>query len=170
MGCVIQVIGKKDSGKTLTIEKVVKRLKSEGYKVAVIKHSHHEIDLQGKDTYRFWSAGSDYVAFLNGKGVIMGKFDVKSLLKLLPVDVVLIEGFKNLELGKVFEILRPEDSDQLSEEIVGYVHGECKKVEVKLIGDGKVLDNNEYVIMLYNLMEMLNLSEVVRGARSYRDK
>ena len=165
--CIIQVIGRKDSGKTLTIEKAVRKLKQVGFKVAVIKHSHHEIDLQGKDTFRFWSSGSDYVAFMNEKDVIMGRFSVDELINLLPTDVIFIEGFKEFKLGEVFEITKPEEAEFLSEKIVDYVEKNCEKIDFTIVGDGKVLDaNNKYVIMLYNLMLTLNLSEVKIDRRS----
>lgn len=163
--CIIQVIGKKDSGKTLTIEKAVRELKSLGFSIAVIKHSHHEIDLQGKDTFRFWEAGSDYVVFLNQKGIIMGRFSVKDILEIIPADVILIEGYKDEQFGRLFEITKPEESDLISRKIIDYVK-ECTTKSYthryKLIGDsGKELDfKDPRVLTLYNLMRSLNLSEV----------
>ncbi|MEK7750140.1 MAG: molybdopterin-guanine dinucleotide biosynthesis protein MobB, partial [Planctomycetota bacterium] len=38
---VISIVGRSNSGKTTLIVKLVKELKSRGYKVATIKHSHH---------------------------------------------------------------------------------------------------------------------------------
>ncbi|MFP3188948.1 MAG: molybdopterin-guanine dinucleotide biosynthesis protein B [Sulfolobaceae archaeon] len=162
--CIIQVIGKKNSGKTLTIEKAVRELKSLRLSIAVIKHSHHEIDLQGKDTFRFWEAGSDYVVFLNQKGIIMGRFSVKDVLEIIPADVVLIEGYKDKQFGRLFEITKPEESDLISRKIIDYVK-ECiteSYTQDKLIGDnGKELDfKDPRVLTLYNLMKSLNLSEV----------
>lgn len=162
--CIIQVIGKKDSGKTLTIEKAVRELKSLKFSIVVIKHSHHEIDLQSKDTFRFWEAGSDYVVFLNKKGIIMGRFSVKDVLEIIPADVVLIEGYKDEQFGRLFEITKPEESDLISQKIVDYVK-ECTTksyTQYKLIGDsGKELDfKDPRVLTLYNLMKSLNLSEV----------
>jgi len=84
MGCIIQVVGKKDTGKTSAIERAVKILKEKGYSVAVVKHSHHEIDIQGKDTYRFWEAGSDIVIFNDSKCVMFYRCNL-NLLYLLPV-------------------------------------------------------------------------------------
>lgn len=162
--CIIQVIGKKDSGKTLTIEKAVRELKNLRLSIAVIKHSHHEIDLQGKDTFRFWEAGSDYVVFLNQKGIIMGRFSVKDVLEIIPADVVLIEGYKDEQFGRLFEITKPEESDLISRKIIDYVK-ECTTksyTQYKLIGEGgKELDfKDPRVLTLYNLMKSLNLSEV----------
>ncbi|OGO19675.1 MAG: molybdopterin-guanine dinucleotide biosynthesis protein B, partial [Chloroflexi bacterium RBG_16_50_9] len=61
---VVAFAGKSGVGKTTLLEKVVRELKIRGLRVAVIKHSHHdiEIDQPGKDSWRFARAGSDVVA------------------------------------------------------------------------------------------------------------
>ena len=60
---VISVVGRSNSGKTTLIVKLVKELKSRGYKVATIKHSHHhfELDTEGKDSWLHTQAGADAV-------------------------------------------------------------------------------------------------------------
>ena len=60
---VVSFVGRSNSGKTTLLEKVIRALKLRGYRVAVIKHSHHDFDLDqtGKDTWRFAQAGSDAV-------------------------------------------------------------------------------------------------------------
>lgn len=158
MSCIIQVIGRKDSGKTSAIEKAVKRLKAEGKKVAVIKHSHHEIDLQGKDTYRFWNAGADIVLFNDNKCVAFYPCDI-SIISLLPVDVVIVEGYKDLELGKKIEIKSPEEIDYVSERI--YEEAKNCHMDCKIILDGKITNCDDFKItLLYNLLKMLNVREV----------
>ena len=61
---IISFVGNSKSGKTTFLEKVVRELKQRGYRVAVIKHSHHDFDIDqpGKDSWRFSQAGSDIVA------------------------------------------------------------------------------------------------------------
>jgi len=60
---IVSFVGNSGAGKTTLLEKVVRELKGRGYKVAVIKHSHHDfqIDQEGKDSWRFAQAGSDCV-------------------------------------------------------------------------------------------------------------
>ena len=62
---IISIVGKSNSGKTTFLEKVVRELKRRGYRVAVVKHSTHDIkiDQPGKDTWRLAQAGSDVVVF-----------------------------------------------------------------------------------------------------------
>ena len=48
-------------GKTTLIEKLVRRLKEKGLRVAVVKHDGHafSMDREGKDTWRYTRAGAD---------------------------------------------------------------------------------------------------------------
>lgn len=64
MPVVIPVVGGKKSGKTSTIELLVKELAHRGYRVAVAKHipePDFTIDTDGKDTWRFGQAGAKIV-------------------------------------------------------------------------------------------------------------
>ena len=161
MPCIIQVIGKKDSGKTTSIEKAVKRLKEKNYSIAVVKHSHHEIDLQGKDTYKFWNAGADIVIFNDSKCVAFYRCNL-DLIFLLPVDVVIIEGYKELNLGKKIEINSPSEIDVVSEKIIKEAEG-CKEERYILLDGKKVACNDSLTSLLYNLMKFLNIREIKIG-------
>ena len=158
MPCIIQVVGKKDTGKTSSIERAVKILKEKKYSVAVVKHSHHEIDVQGKDTYKFWSAGADIVFFNDSKCVAFYKCNL-DLIFLLPVEVVIIEGYKELNLGKKIEINSPSEIEEVSEKIVKEAEG-CKEEHYILMDGKKVACNNSLTLVLYNLMKFLNIREV----------
>ena len=56
---VISVVGSSGAGKTTLLEKVVKELKSRGYKVAAVKHDSHSFDIDhpGKDSWREFPGG-----------------------------------------------------------------------------------------------------------------
>ena len=72
---IVSIVGNSKSGKTTLIEKLVGELRARGYRVATIKHtrSDFEIDHPGKDRHRLMQAGSevvvlsgpDKVAFVN---------------------------------------------------------------------------------------------------------
>ena len=61
MHTIISIVGKSGSGKTTLIEGLIAELKKRGYKVAIVKHSHHaaDLDTEAKDTWRFTQAGSE---------------------------------------------------------------------------------------------------------------
>ena len=101
------------SGKTTLIEKVVKILKARGLRVAVIKHASDgfELDIPGKDSWRFWAAGADSVVLVGpGKVALMkrtGHDPSPEELEQLAgdVDIVILEGFKKNTKNKI-EVFR----------------------------------------------------------------
>ncbi len=58
---VVSFVGNSGVGKTTFLEKLIRVLKTRGYRVAAIKHDAHkfEIDYPGKDSWRLTQAGSD---------------------------------------------------------------------------------------------------------------
>ena len=57
---VVGFAGFSGSGKTTLVEQVIMALKQHGLRVSVVKHAHHnfDIDQPGKDTFRHRSAGA----------------------------------------------------------------------------------------------------------------
>ena len=110
------ICGWSGSGKTSLIEGVLPHLCKKGLKVAVLKHTDHEIqvDHPGKDSDLLFRCGAD--VFLNGsqEGLLRSHgtahLSLAALLSSLPLkyDLVLVEGHKNLPLPKVWLV----DSDQ----------------------------------------------------------
>jgi molybdopterin-guanine dinucleotide biosynthesis protein B len=74
MHSVISLVGKSSSGKTTLLEKLIAELKRRGYKVAIVKHSHHAdaLDTAEKDTWRYrpstrwttWLSTGAWIIFL----------------------------------------------------------------------------------------------------------
>ena len=60
---MLGITGYSGSGKTTLLEKLVPLLIERGAKVAVIKHSHHnaQVDKAGKDSWRMKEAGAGQV-------------------------------------------------------------------------------------------------------------
>jgi len=110
---VISFVGKSDSGKTTLLEKVIRELKSKGFRLAVIKHDAHqfEIDHPGKDTWRHAQAGADIVAISSpGKVAIIEKRERELTLdeviaRISGVDIIITEGYKRQNKPKI-EVFR----------------------------------------------------------------
>lgn len=96
---VVQVVGKSGSGKTRVIEQVLRALDRRRLRVAVVKHSHHAPDLEGKDTARFSRAGAHVVLFASDLSFALFRGDVGPLVRALPVDLVLVEGYSRRRWG-----------------------------------------------------------------------
>jgi molybdopterin-guanine dinucleotide biosynthesis protein B len=100
------------SGKTQLVERLIPALKMRGLRVSVVKHAHHDFDIDhpGKDTYRHREAGAFEVVVASDRRLALmrefeqpGKLTVHHLIAELydGVDWVLVEGFKHSNLLKV---------------------------------------------------------------------
>lgn len=72
---IICIVGKKKSGKTTFIEKLIPELKALGISVGTVKHDAHSFDMdhEGKDSYRHRKAGSDTVVISSPTQIAMIK-------------------------------------------------------------------------------------------------
>jgi molybdopterin-guanine dinucleotide biosynthesis protein B len=108
---VVGFAGYSGSGKTTLVEQLVGYLKQTGLKVSVIKHAHHNFDIDhpGKDSWRHRQAGahevlvaSAHLLALQRASVLPVEHTVDELLPMLQqVDWVLVEGFKHAPIPKI---------------------------------------------------------------------
>ena len=109
--------GYSGSGKTTLIEKLIPRFVADGLRVSLIKHAHHDFDVDrpGKDSYRHRHAGASEVLLTAAKRWVLmhelrGEAEPdlpEQLARLSPVDLVLVEGFKRQAIPKL-EVHRTE--------------------------------------------------------------
>jgi molybdopterin-guanine dinucleotide biosynthesis protein B len=114
---VIGVVGSSGSGKTTLLEFLVSRLASEGVKVNVIKHSHHDFELEPprKDSARFRRAGAAEVMIASPyRFAIIHELHNQpeptmdeQLSRLGPAGLTLVEGFHAWPIDKI-EVYRRE--------------------------------------------------------------
>ncbi len=116
MPLVISFVGHSNSGKTTLLERVIKELKSRGYRLATIKHTRHtfDIDQAGKDSWRFAEAGSDTIFLSSPHKLALIKqltreTDLEELINVAcnDTDFVLLEGYKEGRFPKI-EVHRKE--------------------------------------------------------------
>ncbi|MCX8146416.1 MAG: molybdopterin-guanine dinucleotide biosynthesis protein B [Azovibrio sp.] len=110
------IAGRSGAGKTSLIERLIPVLKGRGLSVSVIKHAHHDFDIDkpGKDSWRHRMAGAGEVLLAcNARWALMHELrgapepDLSDLLaRLAPCDLVLVEGFKAEPIPKL-EVYRP---------------------------------------------------------------
>lgn len=109
---VVAFAGFSGSGKTTLVERLIPALKLLGLRVSVIKHAHHEFDIDhpGKDSWRHRQAGAFEVVVASSRRLaLVREFEREAhltahqaLAELYPgADWVLVEGFKDSDLLKV---------------------------------------------------------------------
>jgi len=108
---VIGFAGYSGSGKTTLIEKLIPLFTREGLRVSLVKHAHHEFDVDqpGKDSYRHRHAGcSEVLVTSSARWVLMHELRgdaepqlADQLKHLSPCDLVIVEGFKAAAIPKV---------------------------------------------------------------------
>jgi molybdopterin-guanine dinucleotide biosynthesis protein B len=114
---VFGLAGYSGSGKTTLIEQLLPRFTARGLTVSMIKHTHHnfDVDQPGKDSYRHRAAGANEVLLTcDTRWVLMHELRGQpeatleaQLAVLSPCDLVLVEGFKQTSIPKL-EVHRPE--------------------------------------------------------------
>jgi len=114
---IICIVGRSQSGKTTLIEKLIPVLKTKGYRIGTIKHSHHifDFDKSGKDSWRHKDAGADAVIIASPGKIAMVKNDYQGTLESLldyfgDLDLVITEGYKGARQPKI-EVVRAARHD-----------------------------------------------------------
>ena len=112
---VIGLAGWSGAGKTTLLTRVIPHLLGEGLCVSVIKHAHHnfDIDVPGKDSWRHREAGATEVLVSSGKRwalmhELRGANEPRLpelLSKMSRVDLVVVEGYKSEPHHKI-EVFR----------------------------------------------------------------
>ena len=108
---IFGLAGWSGSGKTTLMVRLLPELVGRGLSVSTVKHAHHnfEIDRPGKDSYVHREAGATEVMITGGKRwALMHEIREKAeprvgdlMHHMTPVDLLMIEGFKNDEHPKL---------------------------------------------------------------------
>src|SRR5271165_5364217 len=99
------------SGKTTLIEQLIPRFIAQGLTVSLVKHAHHEFDLEqpGKDSFRHREAGCLEVLVTSAtrwalQHELRGRPELsldQALRQLSACDLALVEGFKAAPIAKL---------------------------------------------------------------------
>lgn len=106
------------TGKTTLLAQLIPVLRKNGLRVAVIKHAHHQFDIDqpGKDSYELRKAGASPMLISSSQRMALmidyeeeKEPDLEELINYINpdnVDVILVEGFKHWNMPKI-ELHRP---------------------------------------------------------------
>ena len=158
------------TGKTTLIKSIVTILKELNYRVSVIKHAHHnfDIDKPEKDSYEIRKSGAENMLISSQKrwalvheNINNDELNLSELINILDNkenDIILVEGFKAEKFPKI-ELYRKQVSKSFlydnDESIIAIAHDE----NIEINTDIKKLDiNNPQEIAKY-IIEYLGIGK-----------
>lgn len=106
------------TGKTTLLEQVLPLLRGAGVRLAVIKHAHHDFDIDqpGKDSYRLRKAGAGQMLIASSRrSALMVEneperepvlAELVQQLHINDLDLIIVEGFRHEAFPKI-ELHRP---------------------------------------------------------------
>ena len=101
------------TGKTTLIEQLIPLLIEQGLRIALVKHSHHDIEMDkpGKDSYRLRKAGASQVVLAGThRSICFHEHEQAhdselseqlALLNTQSLDLVLVEGYRDQAFPKI---------------------------------------------------------------------
>jgi molybdopterin-guanine dinucleotide biosynthesis protein B len=111
---ILGIVGWAGSGKTTLLTAIIPLLRRSGVRISTIKHTHDfDTDRPGKDSFRHRQSGAHEVLIASGtRWALLHELEgpepalAELLIKLDPVDLVLVEGYKGHPFLKL-EVHRP---------------------------------------------------------------
>jgi len=153
---VFSVVGITQSGKTTTIENIIKELRRRGYSVGSVKDIHFEkfaMDTEGTNTYRHKQSGSQLVTARGNYEtdiLFQKRLSMDEILNFYNHDFVVLEGVRDFNVPKIItahsknEVL--ERLDDLVFAISGRISNELKEFEGLPVIN--IMDNVEKLVDL----------------------
>jgi len=114
---IVGIVGRKNSGKTHLVVRLIGEFRRRGLSVSTVKHTHHhdvELDSPGKDSFRHREAGAREVIIASDRRwYLMHAAEDETppslcalIGRLAPCDLVLVEGYKGLASHPRLEVFR----------------------------------------------------------------
>ena len=159
---VIGIVGWKNSGKTRLIKELIKYFSSKKYKVATIKHAHHnfEIDKVGTDSFAHGKSGASEVLISSSKrwakiNEISNRNELKLndlLQKIENSEIVLVEGFKK-ENHKKIEVVRTSETKKKPlysslKNVIALVSNEKLNINIPIFKDSEFEKIANFIISI----------------------
>ncbi len=162
---LIAVVGGKHSGKTTTLENLIRELSSRGYHVGTIKEMVRipTLDTPQTETDRYRKAGAQSVVAVPRNETVMffsKRLSVKEILRHLKgLDYVLLEGFESEKwLPKIVDAETAEEAQSYFDGSVVAISGIItdSPVEIKKIEPAKIptLNSSREAKRLADLVEV----------------
>ena len=148
------------TGKTTLLEQVIQLLKTQGIRSGLIKHTHHQMDIDtpGKDSYLLRKAGADQVIVAsNQRWALMVESPNKplSLMQLASqmdsstLDLVLVEGFKDEPVPKIAlwrRGVKGEIKDLLDQYVIAVATDEDMELNLPILDINQPMQVADFIV------------------------
>lgn len=123
---ICQVVGYKSSGKTTLMQQLIRYYSTQNLQVGTLKHHGHGGEpeqIKTTDSYQHLMAGSAISAVQGERELHLtvndsGSVPLKKLIQfytIIPIDILLIEGYKKMDYRKIILINGKQDLHLLEE-------------------------------------------------------
>ncbi|HWQ29809.1 MAG TPA: molybdopterin-guanine dinucleotide biosynthesis protein B [Negativicutes bacterium] len=155
---IVSIFGYSTSGKTTTVECLIRELINRGYTVGTVKDIHYEqfaIDTDGSNTDRHSKAGAEPVTargFFETDILFKKRMSIPDILKIYTQDFVILEGVTDFEAPKILCASSLQDIEKRMAPDVIAISGVIAN-ELKEYGRLPVINGMKQVEKLANLVE-----------------
>lgn len=166
---IISIVGISLSGKTTTIENIIKELKRRNYTVGSVKEIHFEsftMEVEGSNTDRHKKAGSELVTargMYETDILFPEKLDINKILSFYNQDYVILEGVSDSIAPKIIAAHDIEGVEDRLDELVFAISGRISST----LSEYKGLP---VINSMTSIGELVNLIEEKALAYSQGDK
>lgn len=167
---VFGISGWKNSGKTTLTSALIAEFTKREFTVSSVKHAHHEFDVdqEGTDSFKHRKSGAQEVMLSSSRRfALMHEIadekepDLNELLtKMMPVDLILIEGFKSSNIPKIQTIRTESLGNEGAQPIRNIIAYASDIAELKVEGPQPVLDINNIAKIADFIAEYLELKRI----------
>ncbi|MFZ2410323.1 MAG: molybdopterin-guanine dinucleotide biosynthesis protein B [Candidatus Methanoperedens sp.] len=153
---VICIVGKNKTEKTRLMEALINELKNLGFRVGALKYHKHgdfEMDIEGKDTWKYAKAGADTVAISSSVKFALVKI-VKEEMGIDEIcdryftdtDIVLADGFTMSDKPRIIVADSGEEAESFKRgcEVLAVVGTGFGLDDVRAIANSVILERNCY--------------------------
>lgn len=159
---IFGITGWKNNGKTTMTERIVSELTSRGYKIATIKHAHHDfdIDVEGTDSWRHRHAGAGEIAVVSANRWAFihenkheDEADMETILShFSPCDLILVEGYKR------------ENHDKLEIRREGGKRGENLSLnDPHIVAVASDMNQSEETLPVFDINDIIAISDFIEN-------
>lgn len=125
----LSVIGTSNSGKTTTVEAILKELKSRGYSTGSVKEIHFKefrIDTPGSDTDRHLKAGAAVVTArgLRETDILFNhSLPIEDIIRFYTQDYLILEGVRDAQVPKIITAHNVQEVEERLDDSVFAIAG-----------------------------------------------